>query len=31
MGECCSNEQYPEGRKIFESFENINKENIGVT
>ena len=28
MGECCSNENYPEERKIYESFEKINKENI---
>ena len=28
MGACCTNENYPEERKIFESFEKINKENI---
>ena len=28
MGSCCTNENYPEERKIFESFEKINKENI---
>ena len=28
MGECCSNGKYPEEKKIFESFEKIDKENI---
>ena len=28
MGACCTNENYPEERKIFESFEKINKESI---
>ena len=28
MGECCSNENYPQERKIFDSFEKMDKNNI---
>lgn len=28
MGECCSNENYPEERKIIESFEKMDNDNI---
>ena len=30
MGECCSNENYPEERKIFDSFDKMDNNNIKI-